>query len=208
MIVTAALRQSSLAYETKTGVINEVEYLVSGVPLPTGAHIIAFRGTEFTKLITACGIIDVIRDLTIRKVKDPVVGRAHLGFLKGAQDVCHKKLIPAYPKGMKVWLVGHSMGGSVALCAAPILMDAGWDVQGVITFGAPAALSRHSAKNYPNIYVKQYILRGDPVPMMPPKCLNFAHVNTEVIGPSCWLPSIIRKHLLKNYIRAIKSAKR
>lgn len=196
-----ALFYAERAYLEKTGVINEVEYFIAG-ELYKHSRVISFRGTEFTKLISAGGIVDVIRDLMFRKEFHPSVGEAHRGFLAGAISVCNRRLIPLHTSNEPTWLIGHSMGGAIALCCAPILIAAGWNIKGVITFGAPYTLSKDAARNYPDIEVKQYILRGDPIAMLPPLFLGFSHINPIYFGPITIIPSIRRRHLLTQYIKA------
>jgi pimeloyl-ACP methyl ester carboxylesterase len=102
-----------------------------------GKHIYAIRGTE-TQLVTRGGFIDLLRSLLFWQ-KDNI----HYGYKEGWEAVS-KDILEHYhaqPRGA-LYLVGHSLGGSIALAGLYDLLEAGAQYKsiGCVTFGSPRSV--------------------------------------------------------------------
>ena len=148
--------------------VNEVECCIS-------RNVIGFRGTE-------ADAIDILRDLRIFPWYNKNIGWSHSGFLKGSLGIL--KSLEAYlDKEEPLDLVGHSLGGALALNVGLLLISRGYNVKGITTFGAPRSLLFGTAKKVrkrlkdKNIVIKEYYNLGDPVSSVPSKFLGYQHVN-------------------------------
>lgn len=99
--------------------------------------VFVFRGTD--------SVHDMLVDLDILRVPNSVLqGHVHKGFLQTYKDV--DSIVGAALEGVgkrRVWYVGHSAGGALALLAAMHYADVG--VHGVFTFGQPRLLDSLAA---------------------------------------------------------------
>ena len=86
----------------------------------------------------------------------------HRGFYSISKRV-DKKI--ALNKKKTIYLVGHSLGGSVALLYAATLYEKGYNVN-VYTFGMPPAGDQKFVDRYKNIHHERYFHVFDPVPML------------------------------------------
>eukprot|EP00928_Gymnodinium_smaydae_P055639 TRINITY_DN39135_c0_g1_i2.p2 TRINITY_DN39135_c0_g1~~TRINITY_DN39135_c0_g1_i2.p2 ORF type:complete len:307 (-),score=48.28 TRINITY_DN39135_c0_g1_i2:133-1053(-) len=118
--------------------------------------------------------------------------RVHQGFLSEWQSLepCIEQSLEdiGCPRGARVSLTGHSLGGAVATLAAMSLEVRGWHVAEAYTFGMP----RTGDDNFARALTHQ--LRGrffrvthglDPVPHLPPMPwlvlnMHYAHVEPEI----------------------------
>ncbi len=102
------------------------------------AIVVVVRGTQGEEAI------DWLVDLQAQPVPLPGYGNVHHGFAHSAQAIAES--VQQAIDGLQdandsrpVWLAGHSLGGAVAFILAILLEREGYDVSGVMTFGAPAA---------------------------------------------------------------------
>jgi len=86
----------------------------------------------------------------------------HRGFYSISKKV-DKKV--ALNKKKTIYLVGHSLGGSVALLYAATLYEKGYNVN-VYTFGMPPAGDEKFVQRYKKIHHERYYHVFDPVPML------------------------------------------
>jgi triacylglycerol lipase len=97
----------------------------------------------------------------------PYPGRVHLGFARAVDQVWPevRKLLAALPK-RPVWVTGHSLGGALATLAALRLVQDGYEVRGVYTYGSPRVGNRffHSFYNQTNY---RFVNNDDVVPHLP-----------------------------------------
>ena len=117
--------------------------------------ILVFRGTSNTD--------NFITD--INGVDEEFLGKnvfVHRGFYGISKKVDTKV---ALNKKKKIFLVGHSLGGSIALLYAATLYEKGYDVH-VYTFGMPPAADKKFVERYKNIHHERYFHVFDPVPML------------------------------------------
>ena len=117
--------------------------------------VLVFRGTSNTD--------NFLTD--INGVDEEFLGKdvyVHRGFYSISKKV-DKKV--ALNKKKKIYLVGHSLGGSIALLYAATLYEKGYTVN-VYTFGMPPAADYKFVKRYKNIHHERYFHVFDPVPML------------------------------------------
>jgi hypothetical protein len=70
------------------------------------------------------------------------LGRVHAGFMAGYQALSAevtRAVVALRDKEQSVWLTGHSLGGAMAMLAAPELQTTIGRVESVVTFGQPPA---------------------------------------------------------------------
>ncbi len=78
-------------------------------------------------------------------------GRAHKGCVRLVQNVWTNLLAALYDENAdarRLWITGHSIGGTLALVAAAKLEHEGFDVFNVTTFGSPAVLDSRAANSF------------------------------------------------------------
>lgn len=186
--------------------------------------IIAFRGTN--------SLEDTRLDIDFRKTKlSGLPGKYHRGFVRALNKVLFKLYSKIQFKGgtRKVYLVGHSLGGALAVLAAARL--AGWCkddcIEGVFTTGAPRVMNAEAAKFYnERLYSRTLQVEnlGDEIPHVPMLVWGYRHVGKRVILPNeeevrgsrlfkfilQWLPSVATKlfrtqdaHDSKEYVRRV-----
>lgn len=182
--------------------VNEVEGLFRQYG---GTQVVAFRGTEFDKFFSGWGWRDVLRDLRAIPWYDKRVGWSHAGFLKGARGAVDRGLFGFLRKSEPVVLLGHSLGGALAINAAAMLKNTGFNVESVTTFGAPRTLTKSARKKYIKLRIptSQYTNRGDPIPDIPCRWWGYRHVNEVKTGRPPNGYSILRNHMLAHYREAI-----
>ena len=164
-------------------------------------QVVAFRGTEASLFFSGGGWRDVIRDLRVIPWHDKRVGWAHSGFLKGARGIVDTYLVKELDKNKPTYLTGHSLGGALAVVAAKLMHEEGFNVCGTRAFGAPRSLLKSSLESYraANIDTIEYSNLGDPIPDIPLGLFSFKHVN-EVLTPRRRNGySVIRNHMMSHY---------
>lgn len=99
--------------------------------------VIAFRGTDIAQLC------DVLADFRIWPSRG-ALGWHHLGFLTYLHSLWHRMVwdMAAFARdGQRVHVVGHSMGGAMAVSAVAHLLEAGKPPACLATFGAPRCVT-------------------------------------------------------------------
>ncbi len=144
--------------------------------------------------------LDWIRDLSAMPWPFPTIGICHSGFGSGGTALAERVLkgVKGDPRLMTV--VGHSLGGAMALIVGARLVAAGKRVR-VVTFGAPrvAFILNLGLINLARdaLDLAEYRRAGDPVPGVPPRPI-FRHVTRGVaIGVDCGDP--IGNHAIARY---------
>jgi hypothetical protein len=148
--------------------------------------IVAFRGTlpyggadqDTSKEMTL--IQDWLNDANARPTADPDLGSVHGGFEQAFQAVWPgmAQQIAAWQKAgklsatPKVYVIGHSKGGALAMLAAVKLKAAKLPVTQVETFGAPRVGGADFAKKYAGIDAIRYENDQDLVPHVPLNALE------------------------------------
>jgi hypothetical protein len=106
-------------------------------------------------------------------------GRAHKGCARLVENVWTNLLAALYDEDAdhrRLWITGHSIGGTLALIAAARLEYEGFDVFNVTTFGSPAVLDQTAADAF-RCTVYRVVNNEDIVPDMPWPTLTDAYVH-------------------------------
>jgi hypothetical protein len=144
--------------------------------------------------------LDWIRDLDASPWPFPKVGLCHSGFGAGGTALAERALVALKGETRLVTVIGHSLGGAMAVVVAARLIGAGFRVR-IVTFGAPrvafclnlalAALLRLAGD------FAEYRRAGDPVPHLPMRPF-YRHV-TRGIALGVALPAPIANHAIGLY---------
>lgn len=142
-------------------------------PAPGAAEpfvVAAFRGT------------DEVRDWLTNLRAVPVLwahgGRVHRGFRRAFGHVLRPLRTLLMGQAVPLQVCGHSLGGALALLAAPV-----FGARSVRTYGAPRVGDRAFAATLQGIDVAQFAAEHDVVPHLPPAGppLHFRHVQAPVV---------------------------
>ena len=137
--------------------------------------IVSCRGTEPTKFS------DILADLKTYPVRHPRNGRVHRGFYDYTMLVFPKILetVQANRKNNEnVYVVGHSLGGAMAVLVAEALTHEGIPVKELRTYGQPRVGNRQFRQHLEGCDIGAYIRyvnNNDIVPKVPPSWLLFVH---------------------------------
>jgi predicted lipase len=122
---------------------------------------------------------------TNRKVRKTKVshGKVHRGFQIAMLSVIDP-IIAALPRGARVTICGHSLGGALATLIAERLAALNWfNLEAVYTFGSPRVGNWSFAAHY-NSLLHDITFRifnaRDPVPRVPFVFGTYKHAGTEV----------------------------
>tara|TARA_B110000503_G_scaffold24486_1_gene38713 strand:+ start:2164 stop:2955 length:792 start_codon:yes stop_codon:yes gene_type:complete len=139
------------------------------------AIIVSCRGTEPAQFS------DILADLKAIPVRHPRAGRVHKGF-KEYTDLVFDEIIEHVKKMRKkeenVFVVGHSLGGAMAVLVAEGLSSAGIPVKELRTFGQPRVGNRQFRRHLEGCDIGRYIRyvnNNDIVPRVPPAMFGFVH---------------------------------
>ena len=144
--------------------------------------IVSCRGTEPTKFA------DIAADLKTIPIRHPRNGRVHQGF--------HEYTMMVYPEILEivqksrtakqkkdgsfpnVYVVGHSLGGAMAVLVAEHLTADGIPVKELRTYGQPRVGNRKFRQHLEGCNIGAYIRyvnNNDIVPHVPPTLFTFVH---------------------------------
>lgn len=132
---------------------------------------------------------DLIIDLQIGKTWDEECGcYIHTGFRKKA-NVLLDDIIPLLDRRHALILAGHSMGGAMAVIIAMKLTRRGYNVDQVVTFGAPKVITNSGCEVWRGkLRVLRVVHHDDPIPTLPMLSLDphiafdrYAHFGTAVL---------------------------
>ena len=153
--------------------------------------IISFPGTVPTNLE------DWLRDFDAVPDYHHLLGWCHRGFLTGGLG-----LYPLVKSAIdhSTILVGHSLGGALAVIIAALAMLDGIKVSALVTFGAPRCGFHTLVNVVAPIPVRQYHDGNDPVPDVP---LGYLHVRTPLIKIGHDELDPINAHMIDKYIAAM-----
>lgn len=140
--------------------------------------IIAFRGTQPPFSSDPETIVaDWINDAKAQPSHDPNLGTVHTGFLASLHNtlqpilrVLNEWKTAGKLGNSKIYITGHSKGGSITHLAALRLKQSGFNIDGVYTFAASRAGGEDFIKLYnaQNIPTWRFENQGDIVPHLPP----------------------------------------
>jgi triacylglycerol lipase len=154
------------------------------------AAIVVFRGTRLQvhTVLDAAEVVlinqdDLWTDSQFLPAVHQAGGRVHSGFLRAFAEVSDRldTIVRAKQPGQKLWLAGHSLGGSLAtLAAAHLGRDA---VQGLYTYGCPRVGDAAFVGVLPERSHYRFVHRDDWVTMVPPEFLDYVHAGTLQLVP-------------------------
>jgi len=147
--------------------------VVAAAAAPAPFVVAAFRGTDEVR--------DWLTNLHAVPARWAHGGRVHRGFrqaLGHALRPLRALLATQAAAGAPLVLCGHSLGGALALLAAPV-----FGARTVRTFGAPRAGDGAFAATLQGVDVAQFATEHDVVPHLPPAGppLQFRHVQAPVV---------------------------
>lgn len=132
--------------------------------------VVAFRGTDQLR--------DWLTNVQVVPAAFAHGARVHRGFRRAFGHALRplRALLAAHPAPLHV--CGHSLGGALALLAAPL-----FGARTVRTFGAPRAGDAAFAQLLRDIEVAQFATEHDVVPHLPPAAppLQFRHVVVPIV---------------------------
>ena len=145
-----------------------------------------------------------LRDFSAWPVWDDTLGICHAGFCSGAWDL-YRSAPVASANFCGAIIVGHSLGGALALLLAGILMAERTPPAAVVTFGAPRCGSWKLRRLLSPIAVRSYRNGDDPVPEVPWLPGIYIHPRRQIeIGTPALDP--IADHHIGAYLRAVGAA--
>jgi len=202
--IEIALQFAEDSYNEYTLRVAEVECLVTEW---REYQIVIPRGTEGSGLISEGGWVDLLRDLrTFPWYSSRLGGFSHAGFFKGARGIVDKGLFGLLKRDKPLLFIGHSLGGSIAVNCAGLLDAEGFNVQGVITFGAPRTFTKGTMKKFlkKGIPIWEFSNPGDPIPDVPFRWWRYRHGNEILTSRKADGYSISKNHLLPFYWEGIE----
>lgn len=177
--------------------------------------VVAFRGTA--------NVNDWIADMDSAQISQGAGVTVHAGF-DGEYQSCYLSMFSLIDKvklqcpNIRIFLIGHSLGGAMATLAAHDLANLNYDIAAVVTYGSPRVYNHIGAKVYNTALAdRTYRLtnNNDIVPHLPTWWMGYRHIGTRVkveaptTGKSLWLKireylfGTVEDHLLVNYERAL-----
>jgi hypothetical protein len=203
--ISDALHFADDSYTEVTYCEKEVECWVEEFDSHT---IVAYRGTEGSGIFSKGGWRDLTRDIRAFPWKDKRIGWCHAGFLKGARRVVDKHLMTMVSRAKPVIFIGHSLGGALSVISAILMKLAGFNVTGLITFGAPRALYKSAYRVAKSLKIPtwQFSNPGDPVADMPAKFLGCYHLLEIETDREARGYSIGNNHMMNRYYEAFEWA--
>lgn len=137
--------------------------------------VIAFRGTETPYNANIETVIDDWRnDANAQPVNDPQLGTVHSGFLSTLNNLWPailNKLTELKNSGKldhaRIFVTGHSKGGSVAQLASVRLKYSGFNAHGIYTYAAARSGAADFASKFEQLPSWRFENQGDLVPHLP-----------------------------------------
>jgi hypothetical protein len=143
--------------------------------------------------------LDWIRDLDASPWPFPKVGLCHSGFGAGGTALAERALVALKGETRLVTVIGHSLGGAMAVVVAARLIGAGYHTR-IVTFGAPRVafcLNLALWLLLRTADLTEYRRAGDPVPHLPMRPF-YRHL-TRGVALGAALPDLIANHAIGLY---------
>lgn len=204
-------RLCGLTYRTAdfafTGTHEADEFRATLTP-SAGGPIIAFRGSSEARewamdLIQLPGLGRLVQKLR-EAAHSPYarLGVVHTGFMVGAEALYPS--IKLALDGRRPTLVGHSLGGALALIVGAMLTLDGNPPLEIVTFGAPRVAGAGSFRAVlDQVEVRQYHNGADMVPTLPPSYHHARDLIPLHVLPHSRDP--VANHFIDAYIRSLEA---
>ena len=168
------------------------------------------RGTAIPKN----GFHDIVRsvylDFKMSLVQDSITNNCmHSGFRQEAELIYQQILsLPKHyiNQGYKFIIVGHSLGGAVAVIVAVYLFENHHPLKKCVTFGQPKFTDEEGTENLQGLPILRIVSFGDIVPSLPPATLdsdcgtNYKQIDSSLILMDSiyltWLPEALAENPL------------
>lgn len=154
---------------------------------------ISFRGTAKNGNSSWSLIRDIITDVRFLPRNDPNLGTIPRGFYTGALRICDN-IERETRSTTPIHLSGHSLGGVIALIVGAMLVNRGYKVASIRTFGAPKSGKLEVLKDTD---IKCYRHGSDIVPALPPFYDHFKPIRIGKEG------GIISDHSMSGYYKEV-----
>jgi triacylglycerol lipase len=157
---------------------SDVQYFIEQ-DSKTRTQYVVVRGTANKK--------NLKEDIAIRVREDVRSGLPmHKGFEKTATLV-YTDMKPHLNSGYKTFVTGHSLGGAVAAIVAIYMVEDGFSVERVVTFGQPRFTTAQGVERLSSLPITRIVDENDLIPLVPPasalqhKTGTYQHVGPEII---------------------------
>lgn len=167
------------------------------------AYALAFRGTQ---VASGFSLVDLAANLG-RPTLWAGPGFAHRGYVQHLERVRFqaRRFAEQAAGELPLYVTGHSLGGALAtLYAAWVGADDTWghNLEALVTFGAPKALSRNGAAAI-DCHVRRYVIPMDFAPRWPPSLILRHPAPAIRLDAPSWWPGPISRHGVGQYVRAL-----
>lgn len=150
--------------------------------------------------------LDFVLDLAAKPISHPLLGTIHAGFYLGVPEVWSIFEAALLQRAQKrLWLAGHSLGGSRALLLGGLLAAAGTPPAGIVALAPAKPGYQALAVVLDKVKIDGFHNRLDPVPDLPetgawvqPRTL--AHLNVVPPSGKFWL---IDDHAVDLYVKGV-----
>lgn len=143
------------------------------------AQYIAIRGTANKR--------NLIEDIELRIREDLALAiPVHIGFDATAR-ILYEDMKPYLKKNYRTYITGHSLGGAVAALLAIHMVDDGYKVDRVVTFGQPKFTTTDGVQKLGFLTLIRVVDENDVIPMLPPTTIFnrvygvYEHAGPEII---------------------------
>ena len=183
------------SYKSATWYAGELSALYT---VSNNSRIIAIPGTKRE-------IGEWLRDFDAMPILDRDLGICHRGFRNGAWELYRRSPLTAHDFAGSV-IVGHSLGGALALLLAAICVFIQQPPRAVVTFGAPRCGSWKLRRLLRRVPLRLYRNGDDPVPDVPWLPGLYLHPRALIpIGAPAFDP--LADHPIAAYQRALAGGK-
>ncbi|PCJ63670.1 MAG: hypothetical protein COA73_05185 [Candidatus Hydrogenedentota bacterium] len=121
---------------------------------------VMFRGTDDNA--------DWAETMTFKQIPW-LTGKAHAGFVRSVESIWTDLLAGLFDagfEGKKVWLAGHSLGGTLTVLASHRLHHEGFEPHAAFTYGTPRVFNADAASSY-TVPLHCFVNNEDPIPDIP-----------------------------------------
>jgi triacylglycerol lipase len=140
---------------------------------------IAIRGTANKK--------NLLEDVEMRIREDLALAiPVHIGFDATARAL-YADMQPYLKKNYTTYITGHSLGGAIAALLAIHMVDDGYKVDKVVTFGQPKFTTTDGVQKLDFLTLTRVVDENDVIPMLPPTTIVnrvygvYEHAGPEII---------------------------